>query len=187
MNNIELKRFLDRTACGSRFGKKKIQILACDQLPTEKSLSKGSTVIANLSPSNTEGTHWVLFHVPILPLVKHCKAAKNLRVGTSLIFFDSLGITNRNFYPQFRLFFRNYNPILCNNGVAVQETKRYSESCGMYCMYVAMHLCQGKGFNDILMKFSEKNMNLNECLVLQYLNESFDTDYFSRFKGCIIK
>jgi hypothetical protein len=178
MNNVELEQFLLNTACAQRYGKGSIRVLACDQLPTDHLLPFGSTVIANLSKSGTTGTHWCLFHRPPR---KHSSGIDK----TPLIWFDSLGITHPNFYPQFKSFLILYNPLVSNNGQPVQEIQRYSESCGMYCLYVAMKLCEGMGFEKILSEFNVKDLNVNECMVLQYLNESFKTDHFTQYVGCL--
>jgi hypothetical protein len=177
MDNYALIQFLKKTKCGNA----EIAILACDQLPISKSIEPGSTIIANLSPITArEGTHWCLFHSPG---VKHPDFKGKLERG--LIWFDSLGIAHKDLYPQFDNFFKNYGPILSNNGRPVQEINRYSETCGLYCLYVGMKLCAGESLQQIMNDFDVKNLNWNECMVLAYLSNNFKTDYFEQFEGCI--
>jgi hypothetical protein len=173
MNNFELEEFLRASDCGGG----QIKVLACDQLPVGKPLEPGSTIIANLSPISSPGTHWCLFHAPNLK-------SPDYKEGL-LIWFDSLGVTDRLFYPQFEKFFENYSVILSNNGSSVQEFRRYSESCGMYALCVADQLCANTPFQEVMDSFDTGDLNLNECVVLLYLSERFNTGHFDQYEGCI--
>ena len=174
MDTSELEHFLRLSKCDS----KKIQVLACDQLPTGKCLPIGSTVIANLSPISSNGSHWCLFHTPsVMHPDFHCGEK-------TLLWFDSLGIVHRDFYPQFAKFLKNYTLLLSNDGSPVQEVDRYSESCGMFCLYVATKLCEGSSFQRILSEFDTCNLNFNECMILERLNNRFKTDKFNKYEGC---
>jgi hypothetical protein len=176
MNNFELENFLKQTDCRGN----KIGVLACDQLPLNKPMTRGSVIISNLSPiTHSQGTHWVLFYSP----PKHHPDYKG-NAENALIFFDSLGVTDRELYPQFEKFFRNYSVIISNNDSPVQEIRRFSETCGMYCLYTAMHLCAGKSLQQIMNSFHSRDLNFNECNVLQFLASKFKTTHFNRYTGC---
>jgi hypothetical protein len=186
MNNFELETLLFNTKCAEKYGKNSIQVLACDQLPTDELLPVNSTVIANLSPISSKGTHWCLFHRPE-NAQKHCDSQLKSKYTTPLLWFDSLGITHRKAYPQFECFLANYRPLLSNDGQPVQEFRRYSESCGMFCLYVGMKLCDGDSYPRILSEFDKSELNLNECMVLEYLNRQFNTQYFNKYEGCMMQ
>jgi hypothetical protein len=176
MDNFQLTEFLKKTKCQTD----KIMVLACDQLPTSQLISPGSVIISNLSPITAlEGTHWCLFFYPSA----HHPDFRG-KTERTLVWFDSLGIAHIDLYPQFRKFLKNYGPYITNNGSPVQEVKRYSETCGMYCLYVGMKLCAGEGLQTIMNTFDSKNLNWNECMVLDYLTKSFKTADFNQYEGC---
>lgn len=179
MNNFDLEKFLKETECNPN-----ISVIPCDQLLVDKPLPLNSAVIVNLDSSDLPGSHWVLFFTPD-SAQKHCDwKLQNVEDETPLIWFDSLGIAKKSFYPQFNKFFTNYHPILSNNSQPVQEIDRFSESCGMYCLYVAIRLCRGENFYSIMNTFEDHDLNFNECLVLDFLNKCYKTKHFNKYIGC---
>ena len=123
-----------------------------DELP--ESVPRPSCLIANTDTSTGGGKHWVAFYI----------TAEN-----KAEFFCSYGTAP--FRPdEFYRFLRQFSSfIYCD-----QRLQGYgSYSCGQYCVYYLVNRFKGKTDYEIMDDFTE-DLNLNDCLVADWMNEQYD-------------
>lgn len=136
-------------------------VYACNMVANMEFRKKCKTfLIVNASPAREAGDHWVLFF--------------NLGNDNPVIFFDSLGKTPQDYgdcMTRALLHFTlssNFPNHADYNPTVLQSTT--SRLCGAYCLYVAHHLCKGKGINMMMMSFSE-DKNKNDSTVLNWFRK----------------
>ncbi len=129
MSTSELKLILG-TLQVDEFG----DVCASDELPNTV-MHKPKVYIVNTAPGNQPGEHWVTLYFPVEAPVEY---------------FDPLG------YPPMRssiqkMIRRNLgqNSRCLYNQVPVQGPG--STACGQFCIFYAIHRCEGKTMNEIVM------------------------------------
>ena len=84
-----------------------------------------------------------------------------------IIFFDSFGRHPIEYGRNIALFCNRFDKLkLCGRKQIQSNT---SITCGAYCVYVAMKLCQEESVRKIMQTFSLKNLQRNDLLVEKYV------------------
>ena len=124
-----------------------IGVFAHDQLPTKLICKKKWVLVCNASPIESPGTHW-------FALFKECDDVMEL--------FDSIGGDPASY--NLVEFMQNQQVEKCiYNSVRIQSL--FSNVCGHYAIYFAIHRCIGMSMEKIAAMFSDINFIENDDYV----------------------
>jgi len=129
-------------------------VYASDLLPTQVE-SYPSGYIANVDPSNKDGSHWVAFY-----FTNDGKAE----------FWDSYGQSPHLYSKNFVNFLEiNSNEWSMNHNV-LQSLD--SSVCGEYCVYYLIHRCRDFSLQTIVNHFSNRK-RINDAIVYKFVTQHY--------------
>jgi hypothetical protein len=103
--------------------------------------------VVNTDPDTEPGTHWVVFYQP--------------SKGPSE-FFDSFANPPQYYHKQWKSDTYNLKVLQASD----------SNTCGLYCVYFALHRCRGKTMKKTLEVFG-KDKDWNDHYVKHFVNEHY--------------
>ena len=147
MNTLELDAILTRTMKKCNF----IGVFACDQLPSETTLSRPLALVVNTDPSHRGGRHWLAIYID--------------RNNTGS-FFDSFGNPPERFSDTIVKFLRENCTMIRHQTLQLQS--KCSAVCGQYCIFFLNRMCKTNNFSKILATFKE-NTHWNDMRVCSFV------------------
>jgi|SRR5271170_2805525 len=175
MDNEQLQSLLRDTSC---YGAERISITASNTLPKiDPATTENHLIISNTDPAHLGGRHWIVLRVG----PKRGKA-------TVVNYFDPLG--ECKMHGDFEKFISQFDLLISNKSFPVQQTRMYSDTCGMICAFASHLFCRGWQLADIMQVFDLSKTvdagNFNECLVLQFMMKKFvkHATVFDKLSGC---
>ena len=84
-----------------------------------------------------------------------------------VIFFDSFGKHPLEYGRNIGVFCDKFEKLKLCGRKQLQSNKSFT--CGAYCVYVAMKLCQKQSIRNIMQRFNFKNLERNDFLVEQFV------------------
>lgn len=153
MNTIEIRYFLKKHKKTKKYFD---DVYPADYLLKTR-IKKNATkiIIANFSPSNSIGTHWIAIRVS----------------PTSIEFFDTAGDRSLRENPYFQAFVeKNKRPKIVYNTRVIQGN---SDLCGEYTILYTLFRSTGHSFVRFLREFTFKKKELNDRKALYLFSRNF--------------
>lgn len=123
-------------------------VFACDKLPVSFSLP--AAFIVNLSPSSSEGSHWIAIYIDKF---KQCE------------YFDSFGLKLND--DTIIKFMEKHGKRIHNSNIQLQHLS--SIKCGKFAAVYAVFRMRNKTLSDFLQLFC-KNLLINDKLIENFYN-----------------
>ena len=149
MNAVQIVNIL---SLDSNILKKFSGVFAADTLPSNIShLPK--FLIVNSDVQSGPGQHWLALYIPPQGPPE---------------FFDSLGLSPKQYLASFEQFLINHGPQYIYSDKRLQNYG--SNTCGLYVLYYVILRCRGFTMHDIINNLSS-NLAQNDILTLNFVHE----------------